>query len=150
MLLLVIAVLWLQSTGINLSQHLFGFLWAEQSHALLWPQVPNYSPYMPVCSSSPTESTQTPAEFSWSRDFSMLYAKPSVFSLLNLPSFLGYFRSRLESFLLYTMARWTIFDANAKRSTVQGVKYKLIPTHSHHSPKKIRNTDFSSKHCLNS
>ena len=48
------------------------------------------------------------------------------------------------------MARCTTFDANAKRSTVQVVKYELIPTHSYHSPKEIRNTDFSSKHCLNS
>lgn len=149
MLLLVIAVLWLQSTGINLTQHLSEFLRAEHSHALLWPHVSNYSPSMPLCNSSPTETTQTPAEFSWSRDFGMLYAKPWVFNLLSSPSLLGDLKS-WEFLLLYTVARYTIFDRNAKRSIVQVVKYELIPTQSYHSPKEIRNTDFSSKHCLNS
>lgn len=49
-----------------------------------------------MCNSSPSGSTQTPAEFSWARDFYMLHAKPSAFSLLNLLSFLGYFRSWLK------------------------------------------------------
>lgn len=58
------------------------------------------------------------------------------FMLNQLQSFEFTFLSRLlykltrKFLLLYTTARHTAFDANAKRSTVQAVKYELIPIHS--------------------
>lgn len=56
--------------------------------------------------------------------------------LNHLQSFEFTFLSRLlyklttKFLLLHAMARHTAFDANAKRSTVQAVKYELIPLHS--------------------
>lgn len=58
------------------------------------------------------------------------------FMLIHLQSFQFTFPSRLlyklttKLLLLYTMARHTAFDANAKRSTVQAVKDELILIHS--------------------